>query len=587
MVNEFYTNERNVQILIYLLKSHGIKKIISSPGTTNITFAVSMRHDPFFEIYSAPDERSAAYMACGLSAESGEPVVLTCTGATASRNYMPGLTEAYYRKLPILAVTSTQRSCVVGHGWAQVIDRSQLPHDIALCSVQLPSVLDSIGEWGCAIDANRAILELKHRGGGPVHINLETNYSRDFSIREIPPAPVIHRHTVEDEWPDFPDKGKIAIFVGAHLPWSKSAVEAINAFCASHDAVVFCDQTSNYWGKYRCDYALVGAQEQFNSTNTQADLLIHIGEISGSSDLGVIAKSAEVWRVSPDGRIQDTFKKLSRVFEMREEIFFRRYSEKKRSVLNGRYLTLCQDNLSLIRDRVAELDLPLSNLYIAREISPLLPENSILHLGILNSLRSWDLLGKCKIGAGFSNTGGFGIDGSLSSLLGGALASPEVLHFCVLGDLAFFYDMNALGNRHVGKNLRILLINNGNGTEFRNYNHPGAAFKGSVAGDMVAADGHYGRKSSVLVKHYAEDLGFEYFQAKDKESFNTQITKFTQMGNIKKSIIFEVFTDSEDESDALFKIRNAVEPNMKGLRDVAKRILPANLRNVIAQIINQ
>ena len=83
------TDERNAQILIQVLKAHGIKKVIASPGTTNACLVSSMQSDPFFEIYSAPEERSGAYMACGMAAESGEPVVLSCTGATASRNYMP------------------------------------------------------------------------------------------------------------------------------------------------------------------------------------------------------------------------------------------------------------------------------------------------------------------------------------------------------------------------------------------------------------------------------------------------------------------------------------------------------------------
>ena len=54
-----------------------------------------MQQDPFFEIYSVVNERSAVYIACGLSAESGEPVALSCTGATLSRINMPGLTEAF------------------------------------------------------------------------------------------------------------------------------------------------------------------------------------------------------------------------------------------------------------------------------------------------------------------------------------------------------------------------------------------------------------------------------------------------------------------------------------------------------------
>lgn len=108
MNKKYYTDERAVQIILYLLKANGIKKIVASPGTTNITFVGSVQQDPWFEVYSSVDERSAAYIACGLAEQSREPVVLTCTGATASRNYYSGLTEAFYRKLPVLAITSHQ-----------------------------------------------------------------------------------------------------------------------------------------------------------------------------------------------------------------------------------------------------------------------------------------------------------------------------------------------------------------------------------------------------------------------------------------------------------------------------------------------
>ena len=97
-----YTDEPQAQIVIALLKEHGVRKIVVSPGATNIPIAGSVQSDPFFEVYSSVDERSAAYIACGLAEDSGEPVAISCTGATASRNYMPGLTEAYYRKLPIM-----------------------------------------------------------------------------------------------------------------------------------------------------------------------------------------------------------------------------------------------------------------------------------------------------------------------------------------------------------------------------------------------------------------------------------------------------------------------------------------------------
>lgn len=164
-MDTFYTAERNVQMLVYLMKKHGIKKVIASPGATNITFVASIQQDSYFEIYSAADERSAAYMACGLAAESGEAVALSCTGATASRNYIPGLTEAFYRKLPILAVTSTQHTGRVGQLCPQVIDRSVIQNDIAVMSVQIPTIHDAEDEWMCNVKLNTAILALGHRGG--------------------------------------------------------------------------------------------------------------------------------------------------------------------------------------------------------------------------------------------------------------------------------------------------------------------------------------------------------------------------------------------------------------------------------------
>ena len=64
---KYYTDERNVQIVIYLLKAHGIRKVIASPGNTNMTFVGSIQNDPFFEIYSVVDEHE--HDVCGQHTE--------------------------------------------------------------------------------------------------------------------------------------------------------------------------------------------------------------------------------------------------------------------------------------------------------------------------------------------------------------------------------------------------------------------------------------------------------------------------------------------------------------------------------------
>ena len=480
-MEHFYTNERNAQMLIYLMKAHGIRKVIASPGTTNMCLVGSLQADPYFELYSCVDERSAAYMACGMAAESGEPAALSCTGATASRNYLPGLTEAYYRKLPVLAITSTQHPGRIGHNMPQVIDRTVMPKDTAKISVQIPEIHDDEDEWACGTELNKALLELRRAGGGPVHINLATGYSQDFSVRELPGTRVIRRIGDIEEFPALPE-GRIGIFAGAHRRWGEALTQSVDAFCKRYGAAVICDHTSNYPGQYKASACLAVSQEQYRSPLCRMELLIHIGDISGAY---MNLSPSQVWRVNPDGEVRDTFRALRYTFEMEEEIFFKRYAEQSFRERKGNN---CFEEWSreLARLRAEIPELPFSNVWMAQQTLPLIPENSALYLGILNSLRSWNFFDKPDGVEAYANTGGFGIDGGISSLAGAALASPEKLFFGITGDLAFFYDMNIFGNRHFASNIRLLLINNGRGTEFRNYSHPAARF-GEKADAFMAA----------------------------------------------------------------------------------------------------
>ena len=550
-----------MQIVLSVLKAHGIKKVIASPGTTNITLVASMQQDPWFEIYSSVDERSAAYIACGMSAESGEPVVLSCTGATASRNYMSGLTEAYYRKLPILAITSNQGPGRVGHLVAQNIDRTSVPNDIAVCSVHVPTVKDKEDEWYCTTEVNRAVLELTRRGGGPVHINLSTTYSDDFSVRELPETRIVRRVTAFDPRPAIP-KGRIAVFIGSHKRWTKKQTEALDAFCAAHNAVAFCDHTSGYKGKYRVQFSLVSGQVDYWIKLRKLDLLIHIGEVSGDY-YSLAVSAAQVWRVSEDGDLKDTVRRLTYVFEMPAAHFFRKYSENLPAA-SDTYLKECRAKYAEVYSKMPEI--PFGNIWMAKYLAPKLPSGCQFHLGILNSLRSWNFFELPDSVESFCNVGGFGIDGNLSSLIGSALVNPKKLYLAVVGDLAFFYDMNSLGNRHLPTNIRILLINNGRGTEFRNYGHKGHKF-GEAADHYIAAAGHFGNKSGELVKHYAEDLGFEYICASNQEEFVQKAEKFISPVMENRPLLFEVFTDSTNESNALEITRNFMRKDLAAQKE--------------------
>ncbi|MFA6866943.1 MAG: thiamine pyrophosphate-binding protein [Clostridia bacterium] len=579
-MEKYYTDEKNVQIVIALLKEHGIRKVIASPGSTNLTFVRSIQIDPYFEVYSSADERSAAYMACGLAEETGKPVVISCTGATASRNYLPGLTEAYYRKLPVLAITSTRDISKYGHHEDQVIDRSIIQKDVAKLSVTLPTIKNNNDVWECEIKANCAILELKRQGGGPVHINLTTTYNRSYTTCKLPQVNVINRITDTDAFPSFP-QGKTGIFVGSHKIFTKEQTLAIDNFCATNNAIVICDHTSGYIGKYKILFPLLCSQQNLDKSIFMPDLLIHIGEISGfySSFTG---KAKQVWRVSEDGEIRDTFHCLRYVFEMTENKFFEYYTKRDIKGTSNNYFKLWSNKIDELTKKIPEL--PFSNVWIAQQLSKILPKNSVIHFGILNSLSSWNYFKLSDSVISNSNVGGFGIDGCLSSLVGASLTNINKLYFGVIGDLAFFYDMNVIGNRHVGKNLRILLINNGKGMEFKIKNNPGMEF-GEETDEYIAAARHYGNKSPKLVRHYVTDLGFEYLSASNKEEFEQIYKKFITPEITGKSKLFEVFTNDEDEKMAPI-LMSQIETSFKGnTKQLAKKILGKEGIKIIKKII--
>lgn len=562
-MDKMFSSEQNIQILVALLKKYDIKKVIASPGTTNLSFVASLQHDNFFEIYSSVDERSAAYLACGMSMETGEPVVITCTGATASRNYLSGLTEAYYRKLPILAITGTKSRDLAGNLVNQFIDRSVIQNDVAVHNVYIPTIKDDKDKWSVELKINKALCALKRKGGGPVHIDLETIYNRDFSIKTLPDVKMINYYSYPDLLPEMPS-GRIGIFIGSHKDFSTEETLALDAFCASRNAVVFCDHTSGYYGKYAMHFALP-AYQAYDSPLNNLDLMIYIGEISAEYGCMNGLKKKCVWRVSEDGEMRDTFRNLNAVFEVSESYFFKSYTIEGKEEDNSYYIE-CKRELDSIYALIP--DLPFSNPWIALQLSSLLPKDSVLHLGILNSLRSWNYFELPDTVKSYGNVGGFGIDGCVSTMVGASIASRNKLFFCVVGDLGFFYDLNVLGNRHIQSNIRILLVNNGRGTEFRNYYHTGSTF-GDAADPYICAAGHFGNQSPVLVKHFVEDLGFTYISASNKEEFTQVYQEFINKEINDKPIVFEVFTDSKDESDAI-KILHHLNTDMKA--DIVKSV---------------
>lgn len=574
-----YTNARNVQIVIALMKAHGVKKVVASPGATDMAIVASLQQDPYFEMYSSIDERSAAYMACGMAAESGEPVAITCTGATSSRNYMPGLTEAYYRQLPILAITCSRSNANIGHYVDQVTDRTQLPSDVVMESVQAQSIHCPEDEWDVMVKVNKAMIGLTRNGGGPTHINLVTASSSNFAVKEIAPVRKISLYLKEDKFPEVP-QGKVGIFVGAHEKWSDELTAAVDNFCEVYNAMVICDPTSNYKGKYRILMPLLCEQAKEEVGGEQLDLMIQIGFVSSM----LFKKAKVMWRVAKDGVVRDTFRKTNSIFQMPELDFFTKMVEGKDKKENTVYSEYKERYDSLLHSLP---ELPFSNIWVAQQLSGQLPENSVLHLGIRNSLRSWGYFDIPNSVLSYCNTGGFGIDGGISSLIGASIVNQQSLFFGVFGDLLFFYDMNSLGNRDIKSNLRIIVINNGLGQEFKNVSFPGSLLLGEDIDKFTAAKGHFACQSKTLVKDYAENLGFEYLTASNKEEFAKVYKRFITKELTERPMLFEIFTNTKDETEA-HHLTTSIELKSKVIRKVHDTLMKPELvavKNIAKKVV--
>ena len=268
-----------IYYLISLLKAYKIKYVIASPGMQNAKFNSIVQEDKAFNCYSVVDERSAAYVATGIAYETQEPVIITCTGATASRNYLSALTEAFYRKIPIIAITFFNYDSNKYSLSPQYIDRTNSQNDIKYISVELPKNMDTSGKKRCLTFLNAALINAKYNNL-PVHINCPAIHNYKDIEQSLPIdiwTPTIYSENFETLKREFNNKNT-AVFIGSHTKFSKNEELALSEFVSSWDIPVICDHTSNYHGKNKI---LVSQISYKMKSLTPLDIVIDIGGISG------------------------------------------------------------------------------------------------------------------------------------------------------------------------------------------------------------------------------------------------------------------------------------------------------------------
>lgn len=554
-----YTELKVYQIIIALLKKYGIKHCVLSAGSRNVPFVHSIEEDPDFHCYSVVDERSAGYFALGLAQELNEPVVISCTSSTATCNYWPPVAEAFYQGVPIVVLTSDRDPEMLGQWEDQMIDQVGMYDRHVRKSVNLPIIHDHDDEIYCQRLVNEALLELNHHGTGPVHINVPMKaYNNSFNIKKLPEVTKFERLCLDSEktlWnaklETLKKAKRILVTCGQNSYVSPALKKSLSEFFLKYNSAVSIEYMSN-----------VDLEEGLNLnvcmdaryvTNKKVkellpDIVISFGGniFSGIKEqLRKFAGQFEHWLIQEDGRVVDLYKSITTIFECKPEHFFQYCVESAGSAKNDH---VYYKALKQYVDSVVYPDFPYSHVYAIKEVVEKIPSNSVLHLSINDSIRITNFFKLNPNIKTYANIGTHGIDGCLSSFLGQAAVNDKP-SFLVIGDLAFFYDMNALRLRHIGNNVHILLINNEGGSEFY-FNH---MWKNK------ASDLHTTARHHTKAEGWVKSNNFIYLSAHDKESLSTSLQEFMRT-DLDQPVFLEVFTEMKTDSDVIYDFFDLSRP---------------------------
>lgn len=468
---------QHITDLAEILFEHGVKDIVISPGSRNAPL-IKAFYKRFGEgCTSLVDERSAAYFALGQSLASKKPTVLICTSGTAALNYAPAIAEAFYQQVPLLVITADRPPEWIGQLDNQAIRQNNIFGNYIKANYTLPvGIADSDELWHSHRIINEAFHKTIAGNCGPVHINVplkEPLYenlpevsNRIQIIKKEETAISLQKNSAfQADW----DKAKsILIVCGQMLP-DNEMLETIGRISKDQRVIIIAEPISNVF-----EFATFSNPEViFNSKisypeSANPELVIYIGGQVVSKKIKIFLRglqNTKFYRIASDEQIIDTFQNVNAFIVAETHSVLKELSVKnngERSVFK-KFWENENVKLNLLKEKYID-KIAYSDLSVFKEISLLLPNDATIFAGNSSVVRylSYFVHKNRKY---YSNRGVSGIDGCLSTAAGLASGVDETV-YAIVGDLSFAYDSNALWNRALPKNLKIILINNEGGGIF-------------------------------------------------------------------------------------------------------------------------
>ena len=536
-----YSDKKSVRQLAVLLKAHGVTKVVVCPGSQNAPLIQTFLQVKSFTCYPMNDNRSAGFFALGLALHEVAPVAVVCAAGNGLTNLLPAVAEAYQQQVPLVVVSADT-----------VPSRLKEPllfDKIVKKAVNLPEVQNEADALTCNQLINEALLESKHHGRGPVHINIQlSDPSFGCNATELEEERVMERYQglnmYEQDYQPLVERLnrlKKRMVVAGQMN-NIYEFDKKHEMTLSKQFVWFTENLSNHTTPgtpVRRMEELLFPMDLKTQENLSPELLITFGGAVVSRRLKYFLrkhKPLEHWHVSKDGEVYDAFGALTAVIEMDPFEFFEKIAPLIEDVP-----PLYPRQWSQLEEKLPEPRFPFSEMQVVGQLMAALPQGCSLHLGnssVVRYAQFFPLATDVEIQA---NMGLEGSEGALGTALGYATAS-EKINYMVLGDVSFFGGMNALWNSAYGSNVRILVINNGGNAQLQTL--PG--FTPDERALRFVTGTH-----QATAQAWAEDRGFTYFSAHDEAELQAALPAFTQPDITRQPLLLEVFTDKAADAETL------------------------------------
>lgn len=545
-----YSTKENVNILTSLLVKAGITKAVVCPGSRNSPIVHNLCACPDIECYPVTDERSAGFFALGMTLADNEPVVTCVTSGSALLNVAPAVAEAYYQNRPLIIITADRPAQWIGQKDGQTIQQHGALEPNVRKSVTLPEPNNDEERWYCNRLVNEAINACMLNGGGPVHINVPiTEPLFDYSTANLPDERriTLHQAVINDAEvyeiaSNFFCGEKPMIVLGQMIPEVVGdALEAIEAL--KKVAVVIQEKLADddICPSLPIDEALSIIEDD---DSYRPDHLLYIGGCVVSKRLKHFLRKSKCKCsiiVDEHGNCCDTFMHATDVIQGAPTDVLGIFANEAEGIERKEFVDKWDSVFTkamAIREKITPR---YSQLLAVKTFHKMMRELDIdgeLFYGNSSSVRLGNIFSDQYI---YVNRGVNGIEGSLSTAVGYAVAQQEEEDvYCILGDLSFFYDQNALWNENLSPNLSILLLNNGGGGIF----HQLPGLGRSPYRDTAIAAQHTTSAEGICQSH-----DIVYLSAHNTEELTKGLERFFNAE--EGPVLLEVFTSPEDDAQAL------------------------------------